>query len=230
MKSEHATDTLAESRGPKNISQQSEAPASMKKNAKKEKTQSKPKIQRDVKLNERVVEPPAPPKAMTQEEIVISSESEHSISSFYSNDDLETQNARPSPSMRRQRTGGAEARKETVPAKKPTKAEVKVEARQTSAKSTKAPKIDRPEEKLPSTPVVVSPEVEFHRPKKQRSSPSAQNIDPQILSSSERSSPRAPAQYMSRAVSNSSNSSSDGSGSDSDRNSSPPVETQPRQV
>ena len=245
IKSEQATEALARSRGPKNISQQAEAPAPATKDAKKEKTPSNPKIRRDVKLKGRLIEPPVPPKAVTQEEIVISSESEHSISSFYSEDDPETRNARPGSSQRRQRTGGAEASKEktrievepeTVPAKKPTKAEVKVEARQTSAKSAKSaksvrlPKIDRPEEKLPSTPAVVSREVETHMPKKQRSSTPAQNIDPQILSSSERSSPRAPAQYMSRAVSNSFRSSSDGSGSDSDHNSSPPVETKGRQV
>lgn len=214
VKGEHATEALAGSQAPKKNSEKSGAAST--KSTKKEKIESKLMVQRDVKLKGRVIDPPVPPKAPAPKEIVISSDSEYSVSSFYSGDDVETRSARPGPSKRRKLTVQAESRKETTrlevrpnpaPAESLTKSEV-------TQPSTRAPKIGRPDEKLPSTAVASS---------------SPENIDPRILSfisSSERSSPRAPAQYMSRAVSVSSNSTSDISESDSDENNtSSPVET-----
>lgn len=236
VKSEQA---MAESQAPRNKSEESKAPTT--KVAKKEKIQTKLKVQRDVKLKGRVIDPPVPPEATTREEIAISSDSNYSVSSFYSEDDLETRNARPGPSKKRQSAARAELGKNTkrikvepssVPVKKLTKSE-------DTQPSTGAPKINRPEQKLPSTPLVnstqenSSPGIKVHKPNKDPSSAPVQNVDPQILSfvsSSERSSPRAPAQYMSRAVSISSLSTSDVSGSDSDDNNSPPLETKRKLV
>lgn len=235
VKIENTNETLAESQAPKDILEVSQAPTT--KDAKKEKTQSKLKIQRDVKLKGRVIDPPVPPRAATPEAIVVSSDSEYSVSSFYSEDDLETRNAKPDPSKSRQLTARVKSSKEvtrlkvepnSVPATKLTKVEV-------MQPSTRSPKIDPPEEKPPVTSAVVSTVenntagARVHKPNMEYSSTPVQNIDPKILSfvsSSERSSPRAPAQYMSRDCSISSNSTSNVSGSDSDENNrSPSVET-----
>lgn len=240
MKAVKSEQAMAESQAPRNKSEDSKAATT--KVAKQEKIQTKLKIQRDVKLKGRVIDPPVPPEATTQEEIAISSDSNYSVSSFYSEDDLETRNARPGPSKKRQSTARAESGKKpkrikvessSVPAKKLTK------SKDTQLSTGAPPKINRPEEKLPSTPLVnstqenSSPGVKVHRPNKDPSSAPVQNVDPQILSfvsSSERSSPRAPAQYMSRAVSISSLSTSDVSESDSDDNNSPPLETKRKPV
>lgn len=237
LKSEQA---MAESQAPRNKSEESKAPTT--KVAKKEKIQTKLKVQRDVKLKGRVIDPPVPPEATTREEIAISSDSNYSVSSFYSEDDLEIRNARPGPSKKRQSTARAEPGKNTkrikvepssVPVKKLTKSE-------DTQPSTGAPKTNRREQKLRSTPLVnstqenPSPGIKVQKLNKDPSSAPVQNVDPQILSfvsSSERSSsPRAPAQYMSRAVSISSLSTSDVSGSDSDDNNSPPLETKRKLV
>lgn len=237
MKIEPASVALVESQAPTNSSEGSEAPAT--KDAKLKKTRSKLKIPKDMKLKGRVIDPPLPLEAAKQEEIVISSESEFSVSSFYSEDDYETRNARSGSSKRGQLTARVGPRKDNVrikvePNSVPAETLTNLEVTQPS---TSAPKTDRPKEKLPLIPVVVStkkvanPRAKVHKLSKERSSTPEKNIDPQILSrvsSSDRSSPRAPAQYMSRAGSISSNSTSSASESDSDDNDSPPVETKRR--
>lgn len=240
VKIENTSETLAESQAPKNTLEVSQAPTT--KDVKKETTQSKLKIQRDVRLKGRVIDPPVPPKAAIPETIVVSSNSEYSASSFYSEDDLETRNAKPGSSKSRQLTARVKSSQEvtrlkvepnSVPATKLTKVEV-------MQPSTRASKIDPPEEKPLVTSAVVSTKensatrAKVHKPNMEYSSTPVQNIDPQILSfvsSSERSSPRAPAQYMSREGSVSSNSISNVSGSDSDENNrSPSVETKRQPV
>lgn len=244
IKIENATEALAEFQAPKKKPEESKAPTT--KDAKKEKTrpklkiqteknanqkkmQSKLKIQKDVKLEGRAIDPPIPPKTATQEEIIISSASDSSVSSFYSEDDREARNAKPGPSERRRLIARVAPSKET--AQKLTRIE-------DAKPSTGAPKTDRPKESSPSTSVVIStketsnPRTKVQKPNKESSSTPVQIIDPQILSfaSSERSSPRAPAQYMSKADSISSRTTSNASGSESDENNSPPVETKRQPV
>ena len=223
MKIENATEAPAEFQAPKRKPEESKAPTT--KDAKKEKTQPKLKTQKVVKLKGRAIDPPIPPKTATQDEIIISSASDSSVSSFYSEDDLEARNAKPGPSKRRPLIARVAPSKET--AQKLTRIE-------DAKPSTGAPKTDRPKESSPSTSVVIStketsnPRAKVQKPNKDNSSTPVQIIDPQILSfasSSERSSPRAPAQYMSKAESISSGTTVNASGSESDDNNSPPVET-----
>lgn len=239
VENKSATQALGASQAPKKSSEESETPTTN--HANKEKTQSRLGFHRDVKLKGRMIDPPVSPEPATQQEIVISSDSESSVSSFYSEDDLETRNARPGPSKRRHRTARVEPSKEitplkvepnSVPAKQLTKLEI-------TQPSTRAPEIDCPKDKLLSTRVVIptkaksSPGAKVHQSVKERSSTPVANIDPQILSavpSSERSSPRVPALYMSRAVSIGSSSTSNVSGSDSDENNSPTGETKQQSV
>ncbi|MCJ1468330.1 hypothetical protein MMC07_006958 [Pseudocyphellaria aurata] len=234
VEKKNATEALNASQVSKKSSKQSETPTTN--HSQNRKRQSKLEFHRDKKLKGRMIDPPVSSEPATQPEIVISSDSEFSVSSFYSQDDMETRNARPGPSKRRHRNAPVEPSKETprmkvisdsVPAKQLTKLEI-------TRPSAGSPEIDCPKEKLLSSQAVIlakeksSPGAKVHQSVEESSSTPVANIDPQILSavpSSERSSPRAPAQYMSRAVSISSSSTSNASGSDSDENNSPPVET-----
>ena len=55
------------------------------------KKQTKLNVKRDVKQKGRVVDPPNPPKPVVEEALVISSDSDHTISSFYSDSDDDVQ-------------------------------------------------------------------------------------------------------------------------------------------
>lgn len=88
---------------------------SAKKQSGEGKIQSKLIVQRDVKLKGRLIDPPAQPKPPTQEEIVISSESEKSASPYYSDpeDDPQRNGAKAGPSSRNgssSRAGSAKAK------------------------------------------------------------------------------------------------------------------------
>ena len=84
------------------------------------KKQTKLNVKRDVKQKGRVVDPPNPPKPVVEEALVISSDSEHTISSFYSKSDDDVQeiskpDAGPSSKQKpKSKTGSATTKKFTT--------------------------------------------------------------------------------------------------------------------
>lgn len=204
----------------------------------KEKVQTKLKTTRN-KLKDRVVDPPVSLIPASPEKIVISSDSEHSVSSYYSDDGPKTRNAKAGPSKRRKpsarRGSGEEIARIKVEAALPSSNHTEIITRpnmtQSSNPITKpdtkqslalSPKATQSSNKRSSDPAIKTTnnqssnsETIVHNPDEDHSSP-AGSIDPRILAlSSERSSPRAPAVYMSRAISINSSSSSSVSESDS---------------
>ena len=215
---------------------------------KMEKTQTKlNNITRDRKMKGRVIDPPIPPKPALQEEIVLSSDSERSVSSYYSDDDT----PKPGPSIRRKpisRTpesvapfkqgltvfksgasgnGGQQTSLDTSTKeignfthKRSSLTENTGKSDMKSSPALSGSQISKPEKEHESEAAGSSTrDYSAHR---EVSSPIESNIDPQILFSTpcpKPSSPRTPAQYMSKPVSITSGSSSDtgsGSGSEDD--------------
>lgn len=225
--------TLPAAKPSKNGSKKSKDASTIDNKQEKEMVQSKLKIEKN-KMKGRIIDPPVPLKPASQEHIVISSDSVLSVSSYYSDEDPETRNAKAGPSKRRKSTVRVSSANKVTP--------IKVEPTSQTSNSTSI--VNRPDLKRSSgeTPEAVamrlpapksipiqsdikkssapvtksiiknmptSSDPITHSQNKEHSSTSAESIDPRILApSSERSSPRAPARYMSRAVSINSSSSS----------------------
>lgn len=144
----------------------------------KSKVQTKLNVTRDVKLKGREIEAPRPPKPVTlaeNEEIIISSESERSASTFYSDEEDRTRPAKAGPSSKKKPSssmnlnGGITARRATP-------------GKSTSGnKSVSTSNIVHEENVSPATAISIKV-------------PSGR--DPREMSTS-----RSPAQYMSRASS-----------------------------
>ena len=75
-----------------------------KKTTPKEKVQTKLHIQRDMKLKGRLVDPPKTPSLVAPEEIVITSDSEASVSTFYEDEEDRPHNTKAGPSSKKKST------------------------------------------------------------------------------------------------------------------------------